>query len=125
MNNNGDNMDLFKTIEAVEARPDADELFAQTIQAIIDETGNTPSHFEIAIYDWAVNGTGHAVVDAKAGSGKTTVLTNLLKFIPCLNKVVLVAFNKHIAETLTARGLPNNATARTLHSIGFEASPEP
>jgi len=121
MNNNGDNMDLFKTIEAVEARPDADELFAQTIQAIIDETGNTPSHFEIAIYDWAVNGTGHAVVDAKAGSGKTTVLTNLLKFIPCLNKVVLVAFNKHIAETLTARGLPNNATARTLHSIGFSA----
>ena len=122
-NNTGDknSMDLMKTMSEVDARPDTKELFEQNIAEIVQRTGNTPTHFEIAIYDWVLNGTGHAVVDAKAGSGKTTTIVNLLKFIPCLNKVFLVAFNKHIAEELNARGLPSNATAKTLHSVGLSA----
>lgn len=114
-------MDLTKLINDVDSRPDADEKFAQTIAAITEETGNPPTHFQIAIYKWALYSTGHAVVDAKAGSGKTTTIVDMLKFIPCLSKVVLVAFNKHIAEELNARGLPSNATAKTLHSVGLSA----
>jgi DNA helicase-2/ATP-dependent DNA helicase PcrA len=117
----GDNMNLMKTLTDVEAHPDADELFAQTVAAITEETGNPPTHFQIAIYKWALHDTGHAVVDAKAGSGKTTTIVDMLRFIPCLNKVVLVAFNKHIAEELNGRGLPSNATAKTLHSVGLSA----
>lgn len=114
-------MDLTKTLSDLDARPNADKLFEQTVAAITKETGNPPTHFQIAIYKWALENTGHAVVDAKAGSGKTTTLLDMLKFIPCLNKVVLVAFNKHIADELNARGLPNNATAKTLHSVGLSA----
>ncbi len=32
------------------------------------------SNYQKRIFDWIENGSGHAIVDAKAGAGKTTTL---------------------------------------------------
>ena len=57
-----------------------------------------------------------AVVRARAGTGKTTVVIEGLSHAP-ESKVLLCAFVKRIAEELQRR-LPKGE-AKTLHSVGF------
>ncbi len=68
-------------------------------------------------------GSRHTVIRARAGTGKTTTIVELIKRIiakwPNL-KIVACAFNKEIANELTLR-LPATVTAKTLHSLGFAA----
>jgi len=78
----------------------------------------TPSKYQQAIYDFVQNGTGHAVVQARAGSGKTSTIVGICNLLPASAKVLVVAFNKHIATELAGR-VPSHVEARTLHSIGF------
>jgi DNA helicase-2/ATP-dependent DNA helicase PcrA len=81
-----------------------------------------PSSYQQAIFDFIRTGNGHAVVEAVAGSGKSTTLEQALRYIPADKKVIVVAFNKAIATAMEARlkkaGLKNVA-AKTLHSVGF------
>ena len=60
------------------------------------------------------------VVEAVAGSGKTTTITEAAKFIPVSAPSVFLAFNKSIAGELAQR-LPNNIESRTLNSLGHRA----
>lgn len=68
-------------------------------------------------------GSRHTVIRARAGTGKTTTIVELIKQTaakwPSL-KIVACAFNKEIANELTLR-LPASVTAKTLHSLGFAA----
>lgn len=59
------------------------------------------------------------LIQAVAGSGKTTTLVECMKFIKTHN-TIFIAFNKIIAEDL-AKKIPENFTARTFHSVCFEA----
>lgn len=77
-----------------------------------------PSKYQAAIFDWIQNGTGNAVVDAKAGSGKTTTIVQALQHIPSTKKTIFLAFNKEIANTLKNR-VPSHIEARTLNSLGY------
>lgn len=70
------------------------------------------------IYE-AVRGTRHVIVEALAGSGKTSTAVGCLQQ-GVRGKVGFVAFNKHIATELAAR-LPAEVPALTLHSLGFSA----
>lgn len=87
----------------------------------------TPSRFQQAIFNWVdkqysdahVDGM-NLVVEALAGSGKTTTGVEMLKRVPRDQKVLFVAFNKHIAKTLQERA-PAHVKATTLHSLGFAA----
>src|SRR4051812_39716118 len=82
-------------------------------------------------------GKRHAVVEAVAGSGKTTTIVKSLDFLTGsydnggdafaqmtggfgskLPKVLFVAFNKHIAEELQRR-VPKYVQASTLNSVGW------
>lgn len=72
----------------------------------------TPSKYQTAIYDFAKNGTNHGVIEAVAGSGKTTTIVNIAD-----KDSLFVAFNKHIAEELKSRGV----NAATLNSVGWGA----
>lgn len=78
------------------------------------------------------NGKRNAVVEAVAGSGKTTTIVESLKYVtvsnddafdqltsPKVPKVLFVAFNKHIAEELQRR-VPKYVQASTLNSIGWQ-----
>lgn len=102
----------------------------------------TPSIYQAAIYNFATNGQGNAVVNAVAGSGKSTTLVEMLNILPKDRKILFVAFNKEIVEELivktfsskdevneigrsnaiaiaTTRMKASNITIQTLHSLGF------
>lgn len=74
-----------------------------------------PTKYQQAVYDFIRNGEGHAVVNAVAGSGKTTTLCEAVSRIPHGKSYVMLAFNKHIAEELKKRGM----NGMTLHSMGM------
>jgi DNA helicase II / ATP-dependent DNA helicase PcrA len=79
----------------------------------------TPSAYQLAIYENVANGTGHTVVNAVAGSGKTTSLLEALKHVPRGKSCLFVAFNKSIAEELKSRA-PGHVEVSTLHSYGLK-----
>jgi superfamily I DNA/RNA helicase len=66
------------------------------------------------------NGTGHTVVIARAGSGKTSTIVEGFKYIPSGKKTLMVAFNKAIADELKQRAA-TYIDVMTLHSLGFRA----
>lgn len=120
----------------------------------------TPSKYQRAIYSFVqgldahsdpdhwvdFQGKRNAVVEAVAGSGKTTTIVKSLDFLnarkpvtaaqlaggpsawdsmfaeqrssPSNPKVLFVAFNKHISEELQRR-VPSYVTASTLNSVGW------
>lgn len=80
----------------------------------------TPSVYQRAIYEDVATGTGHTVVVARAGSGKTTTILEALKHVPAGKSVLLLAFNKEIAGKLV-REVPPDVTVRTTHGYGFAA----
>jgi DNA helicase II / ATP-dependent DNA helicase PcrA len=41
-----------------------------------------PSPYQLAVFDFLVNGEGHAMVEAVAGSGKTTTILKALNYVP-------------------------------------------
>lgn len=81
----------------------------------------TPSDQQLAIFEWVKTGKGNLIVPARAGSGKTTSVCLATQFMT--GKVLTMAFNKKAAVELTNKlssmAVPN-ATAGTVHSIGFK-----
>lgn len=78
-----------------------------------------PSSYQSTIFDFVREGSGNGVVEAVAGSGKTTTLVKALEFTPASSKVGFVAFNKHIAAELQERA-PSHVHVSTLHSLGYK-----
>jgi DNA helicase-2/ATP-dependent DNA helicase PcrA len=76
------------------------------------------SSYQEAIFRNIAEGKGHTVVKARAGSGKTTTIMEGLKHVPPKKTVLMVAFNKKIAEELSSRA-PNGVEVATLHSYGL------
>lgn len=79
-----------------------------------------PSEFQVAIFDFVKNGKSNAVVEAVAGSGKTTTIVKALEFTDPSSDVAFVAFNRHIAKEL-AEKVPRHVRVSTLHSLGYTA----
>lgn len=79
-----------------------------------------PSPYQVAIFSFISNETGNALVEAVAGSGKTTTIVEALKLTPKTAKVIFLAFNKHIQEELAERA-PSHVRVQTMHSLGFKA----
>jgi DNA helicase II / ATP-dependent DNA helicase PcrA len=83
-----------------------------------------PSIYQQKIFDWIKNGKGNAVIDAKAGSGKTATIVKALEMIPRNKSVIFLAFNTSARDELNER-VPQWAVdqkaVRTLNSLGFAA----
>ena len=79
-----------------------------------------PTNYQIEIFKFIHFEKGNAVVEAVAGSGKTTTIVEAIKNLPgrSKRKIVFVAFNKHIAEELTKR-LPTTVRSTTMHAMGL------
>lgn len=75
----------------------------------------TWSPYQENIFEFAKSGIGNAVVEAVAGSGKTSTIVECTKRIPHGKTSILLAFNKTIAEELKNRGV----NARTFHSLTY------
>lgn len=81
-----------------------------------------PSHYQSAIFNEVSHGTSHLVIQARAGTGKTTTMIQAAQnHIPAHLSVGFFAFNKSIAAELTARLTRKNCEAKTFHSYGNSA----
>lgn len=80
-----------------------------------------PSKYQKAIFEFIENDTRNLMVEAVAGSGKTTTIVESLKRIDRTANVLFVAFNKHIAEELKSRVGQGNVTCSTLNAYGWRA----
>ena len=90
----------------------------------------TPSAYQQAFFDWVSHNRGHCVLEAVAGSGKTTTL---LEAIPLMRgRVWLGVFNKKMGDELKqkiaqrpilkTRAFPKEAVfTSTFHAAGFAA----
>ncbi len=79
----------------------------------------TWSAYQEAIFEFVRSGTGNAVVDAVAGSGKTTTIIAALGFTDPGAEIAFLAFNKRIADELRDRS-PDHVHVSTLHSLGLK-----
>ena len=78
-----------------------------------------PSKYQRTVYTYIRIGKGNAVIDAVAGSGKSTTIVEALKQIPKGKRVLFLAFNKAIVEELKIKiGNMPNVDIKTLHSLG-------
>jgi superfamily I DNA/RNA helicase len=81
-----------------------------------------PSVYQQAIFDFIEHGDGDLVVNAYAGSGKTTTLVEAAKLLTRLHhsqRAVFFAFNRSIVGELEPRLAGTGMQARTIHSMGF------
>jgi superfamily I DNA/RNA helicase len=82
------------------------------------------SPLQQAIFREVSDGSGHLVVKARAGSGKTTTILGALKHVPYGKSSLFCAFNKSISEALKARVRDDGVIGvevSTLHSYGLRA----
>lgn len=77
---------------------------------------------QCGLFDWIKHGNGNAFVEAVAGSGKTTSLTQGCRFMK--GSIAMTCFNKKIAvdigDKLTKLHV-RNVQSGTFHSFGFQA----
>lgn len=73
------------------------------------------SVYQQGVFNFVENETGNAIVEAVAGSGKTTTIVEAIKRV--LGTSIFLAFNKSIATELKNRGV----NARTFHSLTYGA----
>jgi DNA helicase-2/ATP-dependent DNA helicase PcrA len=73
-----------------------------------------------AIIEVCRHETCHLIVEALAGTGKSTTILEAVKVLPRGHKVAVVCFNKTIATHLQPK-VPPGVTAATLHSLGGRA----
>lgn len=71
----------------------------------------TWSKYQEAIFEFVENGSGNAIVEAVAGSGKSTTIVECAE--RAKGSVLFLAFNRAIATELNTRGV----NARTFHSL--------
>ncbi len=76
------------------------------------------SEKQLAVFEFIQHGNGNGIVQAVAGSGKTSVIVEGLKYTDQTAKVAFVAFNKRIADELRERS-PDHVHVSTLHSLGL------
>lgn len=71
------------------------------------------SAYQRAIFEFVAVGQGNAVVNAVAGSGKSTTIVEAMKLAE--GQTIFLAFNKAIADELKRKGV----NGRTFHSLVF------
>ena len=79
-----------------------------------------PSPYQQNVFNFISNGSGHAVIEAVAGSGKTTTIVQALEMKPANKSVLFLAFNKSVVDELKTK-VPRHVEVSTYHSIGFRA----
>jgi DNA helicase II / ATP-dependent DNA helicase PcrA len=80
------------------------------------------SKYQEAIFEDVASGTGHTIVNAVAGSGKTSSLLEAINYVPNRGRasVGFYAFNRDIANVLKQRA-PSGCDVSTMHSYGLKA----
>ena len=77
------------------------------------------SDYQETIFDHVENGSGHGLVNARAGAGKTTTVVEAAHRLPSGTDALFLAFNKHIEEELTDELEGTPMMAKTVHSCAY------
>lgn len=78
----------------------------------------TPDH-EV-LFKAIEEGNDHIIVNAVAGSGKTSSILKSMEYLPRHARVLFLAFNKHIQKELEQRA-PKHVKVQTCHGYGLGA----
>ena len=76
------------------------------------------SEYQCRIFDRIENGSGNLVINASAGSSKTTTIVNALRYVKDGKKVLFIAFNKDIVETIKSKVDRPLTYISTFHALG-------
>ena len=76
------------------------------------------SKYQQAVYNFVDNSKGNALVQAVAGSGKTTTLVNALTYTYDTESVIVLAFSKPVVMEL-GRRVPQGVEVATSHALGL------
>lgn len=79
-----------------------------------------PSPYQVDVFRSVRDDDCSLIVEAVAGSGKTTTITGAVRLIPEHMRVLFCAFNKSIATELQTK-LPDHVNCMTLNSMGHRA----
>lgn len=78
------------------------------------------SEYQAAIFDYIEHGVGNLVINACAGSSKTTTIINCLNKIDTQKRILFVAFNKSIVDEIKEKvTITDNINVTTFHSLGL------
>jgi hypothetical protein len=72
-----------------------------------------------AIFAWFAMGAGNMVVQARAGTGKTTTIKEAFNHAPEVGKLLYAVFNKKNQREAQEKITDGRVEVRTLHSLGF------
>lgn len=78
----------------------------------------TPSQYQQAIYDAIANTSDNLLIEAVAGSGKTTTIIEGVNYLPQGLRIGFMAFNKHIVAELKQRIQRPDVEITTLNAFG-------
>lgn len=84
--------------------------------------GIVPSKVQVELCDFIAHKIGNAIVESRAGSGKSKTIELMAHFVPKGKKTLIVCFNTHIAEHLKNELSQQevNADVMTYHSLGYK-----
>jgi ATP-dependent DNA helicase UvrD/PcrA len=72
-----------------------------------------------AIFAWFESGKGNLIVQARAGTGKTTTIKQAFTFAPEQGELLYAVFNKKNQKEAAEKITDARVSVRTLHSLGF------
>src|SRR5271165_2267624 len=78
------------------------------------------SEYQKAVFRNIATDTGNLIIEAYAGSAKTTSIVESFRYVPKGKKTIALSFGKRIQEELQARA-PSYIETFTFHSLGFRA----
>ena len=93
-------------------------LFNETALSQMGFTGEQEN-----IFKFIKNGTGHGIIDAVAGAGKTTTIMECARYVENKTDVLFCAFNKSIQSEIAGKfnkQMMNQITVKTIHALGFQ-----
>ena len=77
---------------------------------------------QLDIFSFVQHGTGHGIIDAVAGAGKTTTIMESVAYVPKGTRMLFCAFNKSISKEISSRfrkkGM-NDVVVKTIHALGY------
>ena len=79
------------------------------------------STYQKSIFNHIANSSNHLGINALAGAGKTSTITEGLKYVPKGKKVLMLAFNRIIVNELREKIQKSYVDIYTLHSLGFKS----
>lgn len=77
------------------------------------------SEYQDKIFHAVEKGVGNLIINAAAGSAKTTTIINAIRYISSDKKILFVAFNKDVVSKIKHDIKHENTNVFTFHSLGY------